>query len=80
MDAIAAPANQATLAWSRMETQFASTRAHAGETMSPTRADPTRRTLSVLPLVETDAGGEVRLVHDPRDRYRSPSPTTESER
>ncbi|HEY8376968.1 MAG TPA: serine/threonine-protein kinase [Nannocystis sp.] len=63
--------NEATLAWSRMETQFAATR--AGDTMDPrlVRPDPARRTLSVLPVVETGEGGEVRLVHDPRERYRS---------
>lgn len=72
--------NRATLAWSRMETQFAAydggsetTMARTGDLQgsSATLAEVGRRTLSVLPLVETGALGEVRLVHDPRDRYRS---------
>ena len=80
MDDVGSPA---TLAWSRMETQFASLAPPPG--MDATVAastggfaasglagpDPTRRTLSVLPQVETGALGEVRLVHDPSDRYRS---------
>ena len=65
-------ANLATQAWSRMETQFATTRATTGESaVGLPRPDPTRRTLSVLPLVEAHPDGDVRLVHDPKDRYRS---------
>ncbi|WAS94957.1 serine/threonine-protein kinase [Nannocystis punicea] len=71
----AAVGNRATLAWSRMETQFpaelASTVAGTSAASQVTRIDPSRRSLSVLPQVETDIGGQVRLVHDPRDRYRS---------
>ncbi|PCC71904.1 serine/threonine protein kinase [Nannocystis exedens] len=71
----AAVGNQATLAWSRMETQFpaelASTMAGTSAASRITRIDPNRRSLSVLPQIETDVSGQVRLVHDPRDRYRS---------
>ncbi|MCY1060804.1 serine/threonine-protein kinase [Nannocystis sp. SCPEA4] len=73
----AAVGNRATLAWSRMQTQFpaelASTVAHSGSTAASrvTVADPGRVSRSVLPQIETGIGGEVRLVHDPRDRYRS---------
>jgi serine/threonine protein kinase len=64
--------NRATQAWSRMETQFAATRATGASQPAPaTRPDPLRRSVSVLPVVESDAGGDIRLVHDPRDRYRS---------
>ncbi len=66
-------ANLATLAWSRMETQFAATTATRSSTADDSlpRPDPTRRTLSVLPRIETHSDGDVRLVHDPKDRYRS---------
>jgi serine/threonine protein kinase len=71
---MAAVGNEATLAWSRMETQvpaeMASTIARTGASAHVTLPDLARRTLSVLPQVEMGAGGEVRLVHDPRDRYR----------
>jgi serine/threonine protein kinase len=64
--------NRATQAWSRMETQFAATRATTSS-LQPAfvpAPDPLRRSVSVLPVVESN-GGDIRLVHDPRDRYRS---------
>ncbi|MDC0721807.1 serine/threonine-protein kinase [Nannocystis bainbridge] len=73
----AAVGNRATLAWSRMQTQFpaelASTVAFVTDPAASqvTRAAPTHRSISVLPQIETDLSGQLRLVHDPRDRYRS---------
>lgn len=60
-----------TEAWTRRETLMASadTLASTGTTIAPGPVG--RRTRSVLPTIDARPDGEVRLLHEDRERYRS---------